>query len=341
MPRRKFKSKKLRNKKTKMIKYIIYILVVYIVSNLTFSFLKDKKINVDDKSFLTTLLSSNDNITKKEYDSNKIINSIVKLFTNVDISSPVTALNYNISSNVIKTDDAHTDNYDNVLELEKISNYIEDPNPTDVNEPIVYIYNSHQLENYNTNNVEVYNIKPNVMMASYMLREKLNNANIRTIVEEENVTEILRINNWKGSKAYDVTRMLINDAIEKNKSLKYFIDIHRDSVSYDKTTITINDKKYAKFYFVIGLENKNYEENMKFAKKLDTILNSTHKGISKGILQKQGKSVNGVYNQDINSNILLIEVGGFENTIEEVNNSIDVLSSALIKYIKEDNNESR
>jgi len=340
MPKRKFKSKKLRSKKKIYVRYIIYIIAVYLISNLTFSYLRNKEFNIDNKEFLTTILSANNNITKKDYNSNKIINNIMKLFTNVDISSPITALDYNITSNVVKVDNSHTDSYDNIEELEKISNYIEDPNPTDINNPTVYIYNSHQLENYNTNNNEVYNIKPNVMMASYMLRENLNKANINTIVEEENVTEILRINNWKGSKAYDVTRMLINDVIEKNKSLKYFLDIHRDSVSYDKTTITINEKVYARFYFVIGLENPNYQENMKFAKKLDAILNSTHKGISKGILQKQGKSVNGVYNQDINSNVLLIEVGGLENTIEEVNNSIDVLSDALIKYIKEDSDES-
>lgn len=340
MSKRKFKSKKIRKKRIIKIRYIIYLICIYLISNLTFSYLKDKKININNKDFLTILLSSNNNIVKKEYDSNKIINSVVKLFSNVDVTSPVTALDYKIASNVVKVDNSHTDSYDNVDELAKISNYIEDPNPTTINEPLVYIYNSHQLENYNTSNIEVYNIKPNVMMTSYMLRENLNKANINTIVEEENVTEILRVNNWKGSKAYDVTRMLINDAKDKNKSLKYFLDIHRDSVSRDKTTITIDNISYARFYFVIGLENTNYQENMGFAKKLDSILNSTHKGISKGILQKQGKGVNGVYNQDIDSNALLIEVGGFENSIEEVKNSVDVLSNALVKYIKEDNNES-
>ena len=178
------------------------------------------------------------------------------------------------------------------------------------------------------------------MLTSYMLRENLNSEGINTIVEEENVTEFLRINNWKGSKAYDVTRLLINDAINKNKSLKYFFDIHRDSVSHDKTTITIDGINYARFYFVIGLENSNYAENMKFATKLNEMLNNSKKGISKGILQKQGKSVNGVYNQDINKNVLLIEVGGVDNTIEEVKNSVDVLSEVLIKYIKEDSSES-
>lgn len=341
MAKKRFKSKK-KNKKYTKTKILLVLLCIYFISNLTFSILKEKKIVINNKDFVKTLLDSNNNIVKKEYDSNKIINSIVKLFSDVDITDPVTALNKNISTTVVKVDknNEHNDNYDNISELEKVSKYIEDPNPKEVKEPIVYIYNSHQLENYNSSNLEVYNIKPNVMMASYMLRENLNNAKINTIVEETDVTEILKVNNWTGSSAYKVTRMLINDAKSKNKNLNYFLDIHRDSVSKDKTTIEINGKSYARFYFVIGLENKNYEQNMKFATKLSDMLNSSHKGISKGILQKQGKNVNGVYNQDIHKNVLLIEVGGVDNTIEEVKNSIDVLSNVLIKYINGEVNES-
>ena len=79
---------------------------------------------------------------------------------------------------------------------------------------------------------------------------------------------------------------------------------------------------------------------MKFASKLNSMLNNSKKGISKGILQKEGKGVNGVYNQDMDYNVILIEVGGYENTIEEVNNSVEILSDVLIKYIKEDTNET-
>ena len=60
-------------------------------------------------------------------------------------------------------------------ELKKISSYIEDPNPVDIDNPIIYIYNSHQLENYNNTNLDIYGITPNVLMASYLLKEKLNN----------------------------------------------------------------------------------------------------------------------------------------------------------------------
>ena len=45
----------------------------------------------------------------------------------------------------------------------------------------IYIYNSHQLENYDSTNLDIYGITPNVMMASYLLKEKLNKKGLSTI----------------------------------------------------------------------------------------------------------------------------------------------------------------
>ena len=53
-------------------------------------------------------------------------------------------------------------------------------------------------------------------------------------------------------------------------------------------------------------------------------------------MKKTGINVNGIYNQDINNNCILIEVGGVENTIEEVYNTMDAISNILYKYIKGD-----
>ena len=39
--------------------------------------------------------------------------------------------------------------------LKNISDYIEDPNPTLTNEPLIYLYNSHQLENYSNESLDI------------------------------------------------------------------------------------------------------------------------------------------------------------------------------------------
>lgn len=51
------------------------------------------------------------------------------------------------------------------------------------------------------------------MMASYILREKLNRNGISTIVEENDVTEFLKTNNWNYASSYKVTKLLMQDAL--------------------------------------------------------------------------------------------------------------------------------
>ena len=68
--------------------------------------------------------------------------------------------------------------------------------------------------------------------------------------------------------------------------------------------------------------------------KLNTLSEKYYPGLSRGIYKKSGPGVNGIYNQDINSNVILIEVGALENNIEEVLNTMEALSNILYYYIK-------
>lgn len=335
---KKFKSRKIKkkSKRKRIFKFITFISLIYIFSYFSFNYFNNKISYTSNKSFLNIVIkTSNLDVNKK--DNFKLLGDFIKNITNINFSNPINVLDEGIKNNIVKIDSSE-DNYDNFTELERVSKYIENPNKnTNIEDPILYLYNSHQLENYSISNNEIYNIKPNVMLTSYMLQEKLKEYNINSLVEEQDINEILRINNWQGSSAYKASRILINDAINKNSSLKYFIDLHRDSVGYDYTTLKTSEKNYAKIYFVIGLEHDNYEENLKFATTLSNMLNKEIDGISKGILAKKGENVNGIYNQDINSNVLLIEVGGVDNNINEVENTIIILAKVLNNYIRGDN----
>ena len=85
--------------------------------------------------------------------------------------------------------------------------------------------------------------------------------------------------------------------------------------------------------FLLGLENSSYKSNEKNINKLENWLNKNYKGLSRGIYRKQGKGVNGVYNQDFSDNCFLIEVGGEKNTYEEVENTIDIIAKMISEYI--------
>ena len=79
-------------------------------------------------------------------------------------------------------------------------------------------------------------------------------------------------------------------------------------------------------------------QNLTLAEKLNELINQELPGLSRGISKKEGPGVNGIYNQDISSNSMLIEIGGDKNNIDEVNNTINILSKVLYKYIKGDLN---
>ena len=51
------------------------------------------------------------------------------------------------------------------------------------------------------------------------------------------------------------------------------------------------------------------------------------------MVTKKGAGVDGIYNQDIHPNMVLIECGGQENSIEEVMNTMDVLAQLLKENI--------
>ncbi len=331
-----------KKKKFRKLKLGFYMLLIYLGFAYTFYYSLKKSPTISNEEFINLLVSTgNANILSK-YKTSNLVNRTMNFIFHIDFTEPTSILNGSIlkfgekekkvTTKTISLE--YNDDYSNMEELKKISSYIEDPNPVDINNPIIYIYNSHQLENYDNTNLEIYGITPNVLMASYILKEKLNSKGISTIVETTNLTDFLNVNGWDYTSSYKASRLLLLNSKSKYNTLKYFIDIHRDSVSKSISTVTINNKNYAKILFVVGLEHNNYQTNLDNMSKINMLSEKYYPGLSRGIYKKSGPGVNGIYNQDIDSNVILIEVGSVENNIEEVFNTIEALSNILYYYIK-------
>lgn len=323
---------KIKNRR-KQGKMVIKLILVLLLFSFSFCFtLRYFSKNMNNEEFLRMILKNGNahiELTKESH----FFRNLITLIADVDFSKPTSLLSINTN---YKTPQPLPDE-DEDIETIPSSNYVKDPYENKpITDPIIYLYNTHQSEEYSSVNVESYNVKPTVMMTSYILREKLNNKGLPTIVEENDVTEFLRTNNWNYASSYKVTKLLMADAYEKNPTLKYFIDLHRDSVRKSISTTTIGDKSYVKILFLVGLENKNYAANLKVAETLNDMFNKKYPGLSRGIYKKQGPGVNGVYNQDFHPNTILIEVGGQDNTIDEVFNTCEAISEVLTEYIKED-----
>lgn len=312
---KKFKSKRKLKFRYKMLFSIsiVFVSFLYIFHLLYNKFL----VKIDNEMLINHLVDYNLN-TKK---TNNVFYDIVNL------NSTNFLLKYTLGVDTIREDEEEL-----VSGVE--AGYIEDPYDARVKEPILYIYNTHQTEGYQKSNNASYNITPSVLMASYILRESLNDLGIPSMVETNDITELLRVHSWKYSYSYAASKILLEDAIRKNPSLVYFIDLHRDSMSYDITTTTIDDKKYAKVLFVIGKDNPNYEKNLKMAEAINEYIKNINPKLTRGISQKGGSGVNGIYNQNISPNAILIELGGQYNNITEINNTLSILADAIYHYVK-------
>lgn len=197
------------------------------------------------------------------------------------------------------------------------------------NEKKVLIYNTHESEKYNLPFASDYSIIPDVSIASKILKEYLNNYNINSYIETRSIKQYLKDNKLGYSDSYEASRVFLKELIPNN--YKLIIDIHRDSLGKKYTLYQNDNKNYARILFVIGLGNKNYKENEEIANILNNKLNNQNKGISRGIVKKKDIT----YNQDLNDKILLLKIGGIDSTIEEVNNTLEILAKIINEYIKE------
>ena len=295
--KKRFKTKR----KNKILKIISIILIIYITYSLSYSI---------------------------------IYNRYLKKLSNIEIIEHIIENTKNS-----KTSSSLIEKYTNPKEIIKQNFKIEEKETLQVvekieTEPLIYIYSTHETESYSDKLLELYNIKPTVKTMSYILQDYLSDLGINTLVEKNSVTNILKQNNWSYKYSYEASKILAEKAITKEPQLKLVIDLHRDSSKLEKTLLETQNKKYARILFVIGGENKNFEENYTLSEKLEVLLENEVKGISRGITKKSGTGVNGVYNQDLSPKSILIELGGQYNEIEELNNTIKVLAKVILKYIE-------
>lgn len=276
-------KKRIKKKRKNTFKVCLFLIVFIISFIYSFNKIKDLNINISNEVFLKKIIYESNHNIKKNNDN--ILNNLIKTITNIDFNNPSTIFK-NSYNKIVDTAS------DSIETSKPTSKYVNDPYKEKKQEkPIVYIYNTHQLEEYSTKNVEIYNIIPNVMMTSYILREKLNNFGISSIVEENNVQNTLDNNNWNYASSYKVTRSFMEKAYQNNNTLNYFIDVHRDSVSKSITTANINGESYAKLLFILGLDNQNYKNNEIMITKINNKLKEKYPGISRGIYKKKVKEL--------------------------------------------------
>ena len=163
--RKRFKKKK----KISLKKLISGLIFIFVFAFTLFNLNKIKIIESNSKFINTTLNNSNNYI----HNDTNIFNKLLLYINENVFNSPI----YFLKSQLKYSND------DRVSKNEEEIDFFYEKN----NLPIIYIYNSHQGETYSYKYLEEYNITPDVLMAANMLKDKLENKGINTLVEENDI----------------------------------------------------------------------------------------------------------------------------------------------------------
>ncbi|ALC81685.1 MULTISPECIES: stage II sporulation protein P [Bacillus] len=229
----------------------------------------------------------------------------------------------------------------NLAELEQINpekkeeSPKETPKQTTGDRKVVYIYNTHNTESYlpllkgETDPNRAFHSKANVTLVSDMLGKSLKAEGLGSEVEKKDFQASLNKKGWNYTRSYEESRSAVREALAANKEFAYTIDIHRDVKRLNGTLKEINGKKYAKVAFIVGTNNSSFSKNHQVATELHKLLEKKYKGVSRGVFKQGGSRNNGVYNQDLSQNALLIEFGGVDNNLEQLRNSADAIADVF------------
>ena len=204
------------------------------------------------------------------------------------------------------------------------------PDGISVNTKKVIIYHTHTSESYTptekniysqTGNFRTTDLNYNVTRVGDELQKQLESYGIKVV--HNKTFHDYPAYNGSYSRSLRTAEQLLKD----NSDADIVIDLHRDAIS-DSTyapKVKINDEYCSQLMFVIGTDvsksiNSNWNQNLKFAIKLQEKANELYPGLFKPIILR-----NGEYNQHIAKASCIIEVGSTGNTLEE--------SIASMKYL--------
>jgi stage II sporulation protein P len=194
--------------------------------------------------------------------------------------------------------------------------------------PIILIFHTHTTEAYNPDKIKDKNFSldlvDGVCTVGDELEKELESKYGIATIHDKTVHDIVREGGYKKA------RPTISSYLKKYPSIKIVIDLHRDGgLKRNSSTAIIKNETYARTMFVIGTKNKKHSKNEAFANKLNSLIESQYPGFSKGLYYEDA-----VYNEDLFSNMALIEIGSDINSVDEALRTSKILAKILALYLK-------
>lgn len=207
--------------------------------------------------------------------------------------------------------------------------------------PQVLIYHTHTSEGYIDEDVEFFyesfysrtqNSDFNVVAVGDAITDALNKEGIKTVHDKT-----VHDSTYNGS--YDRSVQTVESDMNKYKSIRVVLDIHRDAIGTDeckiKPVFTYKGKKAAQIMIMSGCDVngemgfENWENNLGFALKIQNNAEKMYPGMTRPL--NFGYFA---YNEYVCDGSLLIEVGTEANSIDEAVYTGELLGNVLAETLK-------
>lgn len=209
----------------------------------------------------------------------------------------------------------------------------------EVNNKNIMIFHTHTCESYTatekfnytqTGTYRTTDLNYNVARVGTELKNQLLSYNYNVIHD----TTYHDYPAYNGS--YDRSLNTVRNLLLANKDTDVIFDLHRDAIadySY-APTVKIGEEYAAQLMFVIGtdgggLEHQNWQQNLKFAVKIQEKANELYPGLFKPIVLRNSR-----YNQHLSKAAGIIEVGATGNTMEQCLTSMKYLAKVVSEVMK-------
>lgn len=208
-----------------------------------------------------------------------------------------------------------------------------------VNNKNIMIFHTHTCESYTatekfnytqTGTYRTTDLNYNVARVGTELTNQLKSYNYN-VVHNTTYHDYLTYNG-----SYERSLSTVKNLLLTNENTDVIFDIHRDAIA-DYTyapTVKIGEEYAAQLMFVIGtdgggLEHPNWQQNLKFAVKVQEKANELYPGLFKPIVLRNSR-----YNQHLSKAASIIEVGATGNTMEQCLASMKYLAKVISEVVK-------
>lgn len=214
--------------------------------------------------------------------------------------------------------------------------------PLSFHSPEILIVHTHASEAYTEEGQSYYyenetnrttDTEKNMIRVGSELAKELTNLGFK-------VTHAEDINDYPSyNKSYSKTLDVINYYLRNNGNIQIVLDLHRDSVVKSdgtkmKFVADIGGEKVAQVMIVsgtnqAGLENDTWQENLKFALKLQDYMENEYPGFARPLNLRQER-----FNTHATLGSLIIEIGTGGNTLSEAIASTKYLAKTIKETLK-------